>query len=157
MLWPMSRLEEQLQQDLTTAMKARDEVATSTLRMVRAAIVNAAVAGAEAIELTDDQVRDVLRSEVRRRSEAAELYAAAGRAESASKELAERSVIERYLPAAMGDDELDAIVAEEIARAAADGATGARATGAVIKAVRERVGTGVEGARIAAAVKASMA
>jgi hypothetical protein len=157
MLWPMSGLEEQLQHDLTTAMKARDEVATSTLRMVRAAIVNAAVAGAEAIELTDDQVRDVLRSEVRRRSEAAELYAAAGRAESASKELAERSVIERYLPAAMGDDELDAIVAEEIARAAADGATGARATGAVIKAVRERVGTGVEGARIAAAVKASMA
>jgi hypothetical protein len=157
MLWPMSGLEEQLRHDLTTAMKARDEVATSTLRMVRAAIVNAAVAGAEAIELTDDQVRDVLRSEVRRRSEAAELYAAAGRAESASKELAERSVIERYLPAAMGDDELDAIVAEEIARAAADGATGARATGAVIKAVRERVGTGVEGARIAAAVKASMA
>ena len=157
MLWPMSGLEEQLQHDLTTAMKARDEVATSTLRMVRAAIVNAAVAGAEAIELTDDQVRDVLRSEVRRRSEAAELYAAAGRAESASKELAERSVIERYLPAAMGDDELDAIVAEEIARAAADGATGARAIGAVIKAVRERVGTGVEGTRIAAAVKASMA
>jgi hypothetical protein len=157
MLWPMSGLEEQLQHDLTTAMKARDEVATSTLRMVRAAIVNAAVAGAEAIELTDDQVRDVLRSEVKRRSEAAELYAAAGRAESASKELAERSIIERYLPAAMGDDELDAIVAEEIARAAADGATGARAIGAVIKAVRERVGTGVEGARIAAAVKASMA
>jgi uncharacterized protein len=157
MLWPMSGLEEQLRHDLTTAMKARDEVATSTLRMVRAAIVNAAVAGAEAIELTDDQVRDVLRTEVRRRSEAAELYAAAGRAESASKELAERSIIERYLPAAMGDDELDAIVAEEIARAAADGATGARATGVVIKAVRERVGTGVEGARIAAAVKASMA
>lgn len=157
MLWPMSGLEEQLRHDLTTAMKARDEVATSTLRMVRAAIVNAAVAGAEAIELTDDQVRDVLRSEVKRRSEAAELYAAAGRAESASKELAERSIIERYLPAAMGDDELDAIVAEEIARAAADGVTGTRATGVVIKAVRERVGTGVEGARIAAAVKASMA
>ena len=153
----MSRLEDQLQHDLTAAMKARDEVATSTLRMVRAALMNAAVAGAEAIELADEQVIDVLRSEAKKRTEAAEVYAAAGRTESASKELAERAVIERYLPAAMGDDELQAIVAEEIARAAADGVTGAKGTGVVIKAVRERVGTGADGARIAAAVKASLA
>jgi uncharacterized protein YqeY len=152
----MSRLEEQLQHDLTAAIKARDGVATSTLRMVKAAVMNAAVAGAEAIELSDDQVLDVLRSEAKKRSEAAELYAAAGRAESASKELAERTIIERYLPAAMGTDELQTIVAEEIARAAAGGATGAKATGVVIKAVRERVGTGAEGARIADAVKASL-
>ena len=152
----MSRLEDQLQHDLTTAMKARDEVATSTLRMVRAAVMNAAVAGAEAIELSDEQVVDVLRSEAKKRSEAAEVYAAAGRSESASKELAERAVIERYLPAAMGDDELQTIVDEEIARAAADGATGPKGTGVVIKAVRERVGTGADGARIAAAVKASL-
>jgi uncharacterized protein YqeY len=153
----MSRLVDQLQQDLTAAMKARDEVATSTLRMVRAALMNAAVAGAEAIELGDDQVVDVLRSEAKKRTEAAEVYAGAGRTESAAKELAERSVIERYLPAAMGDDELNAIVAEEIARAAAAGTTGAKGTGVVIKAVRERVGTGADGARIAAAVKASLA
>jgi uncharacterized protein YqeY len=153
----MSRLEDQLQQDLTAAMKARDGVATSTLRMVRAAVMNAAVAGAVVIELSDDQVVDVLRAEAKKRSEAAELYAAAGRAESASKELAERAVIERYLPAAMGDDELAAIVAEEIARAGAEGAAGGKGTGVVIKAVRERVGTGVDGARIAAVVKASMA
>jgi uncharacterized protein YqeY len=152
----MSRLEDQLQHDLTAAMKARDEVATSTLRMVRAALMNAAVAGAEAVELADEQVIDVLRSEAKKRTEAAEVYAAAGRAESASKELAERAVIERYLPAAMGDDELQSIVAEEVARAAADGVTGAKGTGAVIKAVRERVGSGADGARIAAAVKASL-
>lgn len=152
----MSRLEEQLQQDLTASMKAREEVATSTLRMIRAAVMNASVAGAEAIELSDDQVIDVLRSEAKKRSEAAEVYAAAGRAESAAKELAEREIIERYLPAAMGDDELGAIVAEEIARAAADGATGPKGTGIVIRAVRERVGTGADGARIAAVVKASL-
>jgi hypothetical protein len=152
----MSRLEDQLQHDLTAAMKARDEVATSTLRMVRAALMNAAVAGAEAVELADEQVIDVLRSEAKKRTEAAEVYAAAGRAESASKELAERAVIERYLPAAMGDDELQSIVAEEVARAAAAGVTGAKGTGAVIKAVRERVGSGADGARIAAAVKASL-
>jgi hypothetical protein len=152
----MSRLEDQLQHDLTAAMKARDEVATSTLRMVRAALKNAAVAGVEAIELADEQVIDVLRSEAKKRTEAAEVYAAAGRTESASKELAERAVIERYLPAAMGDDELQSIVAEEVARAAAAGVTGAKGTGAVIKAVRERVGSGADGARIAAAVKASL-
>jgi uncharacterized protein len=153
----MSRLEDQLQHDLTVAMKARDEVATSTLRMVRAALKNAAVAGAEAIELADEQVIDVLRSEAKKRTEAAEVYAAAGRTESASKELAERAVIERYLPAGIGDDELQAVVAEEVARAAADGVTGAKATGVVIKAVRERVGTGADRARIAATVKASLA
>ncbi|HWM18897.1 MAG TPA: GatB/YqeY domain-containing protein [Ilumatobacteraceae bacterium] len=153
----MSKLEDQLQHDLTAAMKARDELATSTLRMVRAALMNVAVAGAEAIELGDDQVIDVLRSEAKKRSEAAEVYAAAGRTESAAKELAERAVIERYLPAAMGDDELATIVAEEIARAAADGVTGPKGTGVVIKAVRERVGTGADGARIAASVKALLA
>jgi uncharacterized protein YqeY len=152
----MSRLEDQLQHDLTAAMKARDEVAISTLRMVRAALKTAAVAGAEAIELADEQVIDVLRSEAKKRTEAAEVYAAAGRTESASKELAERAVIEGYLPAAMGDDELQAIVAEEIALAAAAGVTGAKGTGTVIKAVRERVGSGADGARIAAAVKASL-
>jgi uncharacterized protein YqeY len=152
----MSRLEERLQHDLTASMKSRDEVATSTLRMIRAAMMNASVAGSEAIQLSDDQVIDVLRSEAKKRSEAAEVYAAAGRAESAAKELAEREIIERYLPAAMGDDELGAIVAEEIARAAADGATGPKGTGIVIRAVRERVGPAADGARIAAAVKASL-
>jgi uncharacterized protein YqeY len=152
----MSSLQEQLQRDLTASMKARDEVATSTLRMLRAALMNASVAGTEAIRLTDDQVVDVLRSEAKKRSEAADVYAAAGREESASKELAERAVIERYLPAAMDDDELQAIVAEEVARAAAQGATGAKGTGVVIKAVRERAGAGADGARIAALVKASL-
>ena len=152
----MSRLQERLQHDLTAAMKARDELATSTLRMIRAAIVNASVAGAEAIELTEDQVLDVLRSEAKKRSEAAESYSSAGRSESASKELAERAVIERYLPAAMADDELQAIVAEEIARASAQGAAGAKGAGVVIRAVRERAGAGADGARIAAIVKASL-
>jgi hypothetical protein len=66
------------------------------------------------------------------------------------------AVIERYLPAAMSDDELAAIVAEEVAAAATTGATGGKAMGAVIKAVRERVGSGADGARIAAAVKVAV-
>lgn len=145
-----------LQADLTTAMKARDEVATSTLRMVRAAITNAEVAGDEAIELSDDQTIAVLQSEAKKRAESAQVYDDAGRTEQAAQERAELEVIERYLPAAMGDDELIAIVDEEIANAAAAGAEGGKAMGMVIKAVRERAGATADGGRIAAMVKSKL-
>ena len=152
----MGELKDRLRADLTDAMKSRDELATSTLRMVRAAITNAEVAGDEAVELTDDQIVDVLRSEAKKRAESAEVYSGAGRSELADKERAELAVIERYLPAAMGDDELRAVVDEEVARAAAAGTTGPKAMGVVIKAVRERVGANADGARIATAVKAAL-
>ena len=150
-------IKSRLQADLTTSMKARDELTTSTIRMLRAAITNAEVAGSEAIELTDDQVIAVLQSEAKKRTEAADVYEQAGRAESAAKERAELVVIERYLPAAMGDDELQAIVTEEVAKAAASGAEGQRAMGQVIKAVRERAGAAADGSRIAAMVKSALA
>ena len=114
-------VKERLQSDLTTAMKARDEVTTSTIRMLLAAITNAEVAGSEAIELDDAQSIGVLQSEAKKRVEAAEVYEQAGRAESAAKERAELAVVERYLPAAMGDDELAAIVDEAVVAAAAFG------------------------------------
>ncbi len=145
-----------LQGDLTLAMKARDEIATSTIRMLRAAITNAEVAGSEAIELSDAQAIAVLQSEAKKRVEAAEVYEQAGRAESAAKERAELVVIERYLPAAMSDAELGAIVDEEVAAAAATGASGPKAMGQVIKAVRERAGAAADGGRIAALVKAAL-
>ncbi|MDF2732717.1 MAG: hypothetical protein K0S92_1350 [Desertimonas sp.] len=149
-------IKSRLQTDLTASMKARDELTTSTLRMLRAAITNAEVAGAEAIDLTDDQAIAVLQSEAKKRAEAAEIYEQAGRSESAVKERAELAVIERYLPAAMSDDELQAIVTEEVAAATAAGAQGQRAMGPVIKAVRERVGAAADGTRIAAMVKAAL-
>jgi uncharacterized protein YqeY len=146
-----------LQADLTIAMKARDEVALSTIRMLRAAIMNAEVAGTEAVDLTDAQTVAVLRSEAKKRTESAVVYEENGRTESAAKERAELEVIERYLPAAMNDDDLVAIVDEEVAAAAADGAEGGRAMGIVIKAVRERAGDAADGGRIAALVKAKLA
>ena len=146
-----------LQADLTTAMKARDEVATSTLRMVRAAITTAEVAGDEAVELSDDEAISVLRSEAKKRAESAQVYADAGREDQAAKERAELAIIERYLPAAMGDDELAAIVDEEVGRAATAGVEGGKAMGLVIKAVRERAGASADGGRIAAMVKARLA
>lgn len=152
----MSSVKAQLQTDLTAAMKARDETATSTLRMLRAAITNAEVAGDTAVELTDEQTIAVLRSEAKKRTEAAEVYADAGRAEQAAQERAELAVIERYLPAAMGDAELETIVDDEIADAAGTGAVGGKAMGMVIKAVRERVGDSADGGRIAAMVKSKL-
>ena len=149
-------LKQQLQSDLTVAMKARDELRTSTLRMLRAAIMNAEVAGDEAVELTEEQTVAVLLAEAKKRAEAAQVYEDAGRAEQAAKERAELRIIESYLPAAMTDDELAVIVDEEVAAAGASGATGGKALGLVIKAVRDRAGAAADGARIATMVKAKL-
>lgn len=137
-------------------MKARDELATSTLRMALAAITNAEVAGDEAVELSDEQVVGVLVAEAKKRSEAAEVYESAGRDAQGAKERAELALITIYLPAALGDEELSAIVADEVARAAAQGVTGPKAMGQVVKAVRSRAGAGADGARIAVLVKSAL-
>ena len=136
----MTSLKLQLKNDLTTAMKAGNDIAKSTIRMALSAITNAEVAGDEAVELNDDQVIKVLQSEVKKRQESAEVYEQAGRTEAAIKERAEAEVLAVYLPAALSDEELAGVVQEEVARAAAQGAQGMKAMGAVVKAVRERVG-----------------
>jgi uncharacterized protein YqeY len=152
----MDSLKDRLQQDLTDAMRAQDEVARETLRMALAAVQRAEVAGKEQVELDDDAVVGVLQTEVRKRTEAAEAYASGGRDDRADRERAEAAVLAAYLPAALSEDELASIVAEEVARAGADGLTGGKAMGAVVKAVRARAGAGTEGGRIAAAVKAAL-
>ena len=153
----MSALKSRIQADLTEAIKAGDETVKSTLRMALAAVTNAEVAGDEAVALNDDQVVKVLQAESKKRAEAAELYDQAGRAESAAKERAEAEVLARYLPAALGADELRRVVDEEVAAAAANGATGMKAMGQVVKAVRERVGSGADGSVIADMVKSALA
>lgn len=150
-------LKNRLQDDLTTAMKAGDDLTKSTLRMLLAAVMNAEVAGKEAITLSDAQVIAVLRSESKKRVESAEVYEQAGRNELAAKERAELTVIEKYLPAAIDEAALSAVVDEEVAKAAAAGQSGPKAMGVVIKAVKERVGEGADGAAIAAAVKSALA
>ena len=89
----MSDLKDRLRHDLTDAIKSRDEIRSSTLRMVLTAITNAEVAGKEARELSDDEVVGVLSSENKKRREAADAFEEAGRAESAAKELAEAAVL----------------------------------------------------------------
>lgn len=146
-------LKDQLQADLTAAMKSRDQATTSTLRMLLAAVANAEVAGDSAVELTDAQVLGVLQSEAKKRTESASIYEQAGRAESAAKERAEVAVIERYLPAQLSDTELQQLVDAAVAE---HGAAGPKAMGVVIKAVREQAGPAADGAKIAALVKAAL-
>ena len=152
----MATLKEQLKIDLTAAMKARNESETSTLRMALAAIMNAQVAGDAAIELTDAQTQDVLRAEAKKRLEAADIYKEAHRNQAEAAERAELAILERYLPAAISDAELQAIITEEVATAAAQGMTGPKALGAVVKAVRAKAGAGADGAKIASLVKSAL-
>jgi uncharacterized protein len=147
-------LKETLRADMTAAMKARAANDVATLRMVMAAVMNAEVAGTEATTLTDDQVISVLRKEAKKRAEAAEAFATAGRTDRAEAERSEQAIIERYLPAALDDAALQAIVTDEVAKS---GATSAKDMGAVVKAVRDRVEGQAEGGRIAAMVKAALA
>jgi uncharacterized protein YqeY len=142
---------------LTTAMKARDEVTLSALRQALAAISVAETAGTEVVELSDDQVLAELAAEVRKHHETADAFETAGRPEKAAGERAEAAVLEAYLPAALTDEELAQLVADEVATAAADGATGMKAMGRVVSAVRAKAGTSADGATIAAQVKAALA
>src|SRR5690606_23833775 len=111
----MSSLKDRLESDLRESMKARDEVVTSTLRMALAAVKSAEVAGKQARELSDDEVLAVLAKEAKKRREAAEAFAGAGRTDSAAKERAEEEVLARYLPAQLSDEEIANIVRETLA------------------------------------------
>ena len=146
----MPGLKDRLRTDLTTAMKGRDELSTATLRMVLSAVSAEEVAGKEARELSDDDVMAVLRREAKKRREAAEAFAGAGRAEQAERERAEEGVIATYLPAQLADADLAAIVADVVT---STGAAGMKDMGKVMGAVQGKVAGRAEGGRVAAEVR----
>jgi hypothetical protein len=147
-------LKQQLREDMTTSMKARDELRTGTLRMALSAITNEEVAGKSARELSDDEVLKVLAREAKKRREAAEAFDGAGRQELADKERAEGAILDEYLPAQLGDDEIAAIVRDAIA---STGAEGPQAMGQVMKVVQPQIAGRAEGGRVAAEVKKQLA
>ena len=155
----VSELKNRLRSDLTTAMKARDGLTTATLRLALAAVTNAEVAGTAAKELSDAEVVAVLQKEVRKRGEAAEAFAGAGRAEQAAKERAEADVLSAYLPQALTDDEVTELVRSGIESVTASTGTAPtmRQMGLVIKDVQARAAGRADGSRIAAAVKLALA
>ena len=152
----MSTLKEQLRADLTAAMKARDELVKSTLRMTLTAVGNAEVAGSEARQLSDDEVLKVIAKEAKKRAESAEAFAAAGREELAAQERAEGEVLARYLPTQLSDEELDAIARTAVEETAADlgERPGPRQMGQVMKRANAAAAGRADGGRVAAAVKA---
>jgi uncharacterized protein YqeY len=146
----MSTLKDRLTADMRTALKARDELTTSTLRMALAAVGTAEVAGKAKRELADDEVLAVLTKEAKKRREAATAFADAGRTEQAAKETAEGEVLERYLPRQLPDAELTELVSGALA---AGGFTGKGQMGPAMKAAQAAVAGRAEGGRVAAEVR----
>ncbi len=146
----MAELKDRLRTDLSSAIRARDQVRMRTLRMALTAITNEEVAGQSSRELSDDEVTKVLTREAKKRREAAEAFGSAGRAEQAAAERAEGDVLAEYLPAQLDDAQLARIVDEVITET---GASGMPAMGQVMKAVTPRTAGRAEGARVAAEVR----
>ncbi|MFF3074907.1 GatB/YqeY domain-containing protein [Kitasatospora sp. NPDC057904] len=150
----MTTLKAQLQEDLTAAIKDRDELRSSTIRLTLSALTAEEVAGKTKRELSDAEVLKVVTREAKKRREAAEAFDAAGRTDQAARERQEGELLASYLPKQLSDDELTAIVAAAVAES---GATGPQGMGAVMKLVRPKVDGLAEGGRVAAAVKAALA
>ncbi|WP_411114888.1 GatB/YqeY domain-containing protein [Streptomyces sp. 029-5] len=153
----MTSLKSKLKEDLTEAIRARDELRSATLRLTLSAITKEEVSGTSARELSDDEVQKVIAKEAKKRREAAEAFAQGGRAEQAEREKAEGVLLDAYLPKQLTDEELAAIVAQAVEEAKGAGAEGPRAMGAVMKIVNPKVAGRAEGGRVAALVKRSLA
>ena len=148
------KLKARLRTDLNDAMRARDEVRKSTIRMALSAITNEEVSGKAPRELSDDEILKVLTREAKKRREAAEAFEAAGRAQQAAGERAEGEVLAEYLPRQLPDDELAQLVAAAIA---AVGAVGMPALGQVMKTVTPQIAGRADGSRVAAEVRRQLA
>jgi uncharacterized protein len=146
----MSDLKSRLQSDLTTALKAHDELRLATVRMTLAAVQSEEVAGKQARELSDDDVIRVITREAKKRRESAEAFAAAGRPELAERERAEGAVLDDYLPTQLSDDELVDLVRAAVAESGADGP---RAMGAIMKLVQPAIAGRADGRRVSDEVK----
>ncbi|ATY11036.1 GatB/YqeY domain-containing protein [Amycolatopsis sp. AA4] len=146
----MTTLKATLHDDLTTAIKARDQLRSATLRLTLSAIGYEETAGDSARELSDDEVLKIITREVKKRRDAAEAFDKAGRADSAERERAEAEVLTAYLPAQLSDDELRTLVTEAVTETGASGMAG---MGAVMKAVQLKFAGRAEGSRVAAEVK----
>jgi uncharacterized protein len=147
-----STLKERLRSDLTTAIRDRDKLRSGTIRMVLTAITEAEVAGSEAVELSDQQVLDVVIREAKKRREAETAYANAGRVELAEKERAESTVLADYLPQQLTREEIAAVVADAIASTGA-AELGMKGMGKVMAQVTPQTKGKADGSAVAAEVK----
>lgn len=144
-------LEEKIEQDLKAALLAKDAERVSVLRGLKSVLLNVKVAeGKRDSGLKDDEVQAVLAKEAKKRQESADLYKQGGDEERAGAELAEKAIIEEYLPEQLSEDELAGLIDEAIA---ATGAKDQKDMGKVIGMVRSKAGAGADGAAIARITK----
>jgi len=146
-------LKETLKNDLTEAIRSSDKVVSGTIRMVLTAITNEEVSGKEARVLTDDEIITVLSREGKKRREAAEEFAKAGRADKAAEEKAEGEVIAKYLPAQLSEDDIKALIAAAVA---STGAAGPGDMGKVMGAIKPQIAGKADGALVSSLVKAAL-
>jgi len=146
-------LSKQIVADLTAAMKAQDAAKTSTLRMVKAAMMNRQIE--KGSELDDEDMQKLLRSLVKQRRDSIELYEKAGRQELVDKEQAEIDVIDTYLPKAASQEEIEQVIAAVIAET---GASSMKDMGKVMKAAQAALaGKNADGRLVSEVVKAKLA
>ena len=146
-------IKEQLQSDLTEAIRSRNEIVSGTIRMVLTSIRNEEVSGKEERTLTDAEIITVLTREGKKRREAAEAFADAGRADKAELEKAEGEVILKYLPAQMSEDDVKKLVAAAIAQS---GAAGPGDMGKVMGILKPQVAGKADGGLVSGLVKAAL-
>jgi uncharacterized protein YqeY len=147
-----SGMKQRLHDDMTAALKARDEIRKSTLRMALTAVTKAEVAGKEARDLTDAEIVDVLSAEAKKRRESVTAYRDAGRDELADKEQAEADILAEYLPEQLSQEEIVALVTETIAATGA-AELGPRGIGRVMGALQPKTKGKADGAIVSAEVK----
>lgn len=153
----MTELKARIKADLTAAMKAKDTLVVSTLRMALSAVQYAEVAGKSARELSDAEVTAILTKETKKRAESAEAFAGAGRAELAAKERAESEVLSTYLPAQLTDAEVTELAVRAAAVVDSTGAQpGQRQMGQVMKEATALAAGRADGSRVSAAVRAQL-
>jgi uncharacterized protein YqeY len=148
-------LQKRIDQDLTEAMRAKDAARLGVLRMLKAALKNAAIekVGADG-ELEDSDAVAVIRKQVKQRHDSIESFEKGGRSELAEKEKAEIAVLNNYLPQPMSAEELQRLVAETIAEA---GATSRAQMGAVMKALQPKVSGRADGKTLSTEVQRQLA
>ena len=147
-------LKDSLKHDLTEAMRARDELLLSTIRLCLSAITNEEVSGKEARVLTEAEVIQVLSREAKKRRESAQAFADAKRPDRAERENAEGEVIARYLPTPLSESELASLIADAMKES---GAAGPAGMGLVMKLLSPKIAGRADGAAVSAAVRAALA
>ena len=146
-------LKETLRNDLTEAIRSRDELTSGTIRMVLTAMTNEEVSGKSARALTEAEVITVLSREAKKRREAAEAFETGDRPEKAALERAEGEVIAKYLPEQLSDEKLKEMIAEAIAETGASGPAG---MGLVMKVLSPKIAGKADGGTVSAAVREAL-